>query len=477
MPDIGNTTEFANYNYLWEGNGNDTVRGIQITMTEDGTASSISAYITTEANSARTVVYAIYDSSGTLLAYSDESAGSHTDEALLELSLANEVSAGDLDLTNGSSYYLLAAFSGGTGAGGIANAGAPNTVGYTGDNSSTYPALAATAGTISQSQPDFSIFLTYDAGGVSGTGAGNLTAITGVASGASTVGDVTGTAAGTISAITASASGSADAPLFTGTAAGTLSAITSDSLGIVLESGWESIIFSGTVPPASEESLYEGVFADYPAIPEIVSGDIWGVESHASITWDTNSQAVIDPNGAHQLGYWFWDVSTKITYSGDIFINLSTGTSAGVLAAITSSGAGAYKTDGDGIGVLQAITASASGGVGGMFGTAAGVLEAITATADGGYTTSSIYGGAIATLESISGSGTATHGPTGSASGLLQLITSEAIGLHTSSVAGTASGFLSAITGDGIGAVPLGYVVNPDHKLVVPYEDNLLRVN
>lgn len=165
MPDIGNTTEFANYNYLWEGNGNDSVRGIQITMTEDGTADSISAYITTGANSARTAVFALYDSSGNLLGYSNESAGSHTDEALLTLNLDNEVSAGDLDLTNGSSYYLFAAFSGGTGAGGIANAGAPNNVGYSGDNSSTYPALASTAGTIGQTQPDYSIYLTYSTGG------------------------------------------------------------------------------------------------------------------------------------------------------------------------------------------------------------------------------------------------------------------------------------------------------------------------
>lgn len=164
MPDIGNTTEFANYNFLWEGNGNDTLRGIQITMTEDGTASSISAYITTESNSARTAVFAIYDSSGNLLGYSNESAGSHTDEELLTLDLDNEVSAGDLDLTNGSSYYLLAAFSGGTGAGGIANDGSTN-VGYSGDNSSTYPALASTAGTISQSQPDYSIYLTYTTSG------------------------------------------------------------------------------------------------------------------------------------------------------------------------------------------------------------------------------------------------------------------------------------------------------------------------
>lgn len=164
MPDIGNTTEFANYNYLWEGNGNDSLRGIQIMMPEDGTAVSISAFITAGANSARTAVFALYDSTGNPLAYSNESAGGHTDEELLTLTLANEVSAGDLDLTNGSSYYLLVAFSGGSAAGGVANDGGTN-IGYSGDNSATYPALAATAGTISQSQPDYSIYLTYSTPG------------------------------------------------------------------------------------------------------------------------------------------------------------------------------------------------------------------------------------------------------------------------------------------------------------------------
>ncbi|MEW8042032.1 MAG: cadherin repeat domain-containing protein [Candidatus Thiodiazotropha endolucinida] len=336
MPDIGNTTEFANYNYLWEGNGNDTLRGIQITMPEDGTAVSISAFITTGANSSRTAVFALYDSSGNLLAYSNESAGSHTDEELLTLTLANEVSAGDLDLVNGSSYYLLAAFSGGAAAGGIANDGGTN-IGHSGDNSATYPALAATAGTISQSQPDYSIYLTYTTSG--GRSADSLTGAfrrgnTGVtvnctgldtAPTTQTVTVTDGTHSDTctitnwnsgdpiINIDCALPPGSYDIQVTDDTGTVTLSGQT-----LLIETGYEEITYNGSTPPANEESLEAGTISDYGFTP--VANDKWGVTSHANVTWFADGQADINPAGTHTLPYWAWDESTGTMHTGQSII-------------------------------------------------------------------------------------------------------------------------------------------------------------
>ncbi|MBT3042204.1 MAG: cadherin repeat domain-containing protein [Candidatus Thiodiazotropha sp. (ex Codakia orbicularis)] len=339
MPDIGNTTEFANYNYLWEGNGNDSLRGIQITMPEDGTAVSISAFITTGANSARTAVFALYDSTGNLLAYSNESAGGHTDEELLTLTLANEVSAGDLDLTNGSSYYLLVAFSGGSAAGGVANDGGTN-IGYSGDNSATYPALAATAGTISQSQPDYSVYLTYSTGGA-GRSADSLSGAFRRGNTGVTVNCTGLDAAPTTQTVTVTDGTHSDTCTITNWNSGSpiinvdcelppgsydiqvtddTGTVTLQDQTLLIETGYEEIVFSGTTPPVDEESLPRETPVDHPTIPEIVAGDSWGVESQADVTWDTDGQAVIDPAGDHTLNYWFWDDSTGVMYSGETIV-------------------------------------------------------------------------------------------------------------------------------------------------------------
>lgn len=272
--------------------------------------------------------------------------------------------------------------------------------------------------------------------------------------------------------VTPSASG------VSGTGTGTLTAVTAAVQGISLDPGWEQIVFSGNTPPVDEKSLAREVLVDYPAIPEVVAGDIFGVESHADITWDTNTQAVLDPNGAHELGYWFWDVSTLTQYTGTITLSLYQGTAVGTLSPITGAVSGLSKEFvGQGSGILQTVTGNASGGVGGMFGTGDGVLEAITAVGVGGFTTSSVYGGATATLEAITSNASGNFGPTGSAAGLLQAVLGNASGINTTSVIGSGSGVLNSVIGDSVGTVPLDYVVLSTHKLVVPYEDNLLRVN
>lgn len=346
----------------------------------------------------------------------------------------------------------------------------------------------------------FTLDIVYSDGGVTGTGAGTLSAIAGSASGTYTPASATGTAAGDLEAVTGSASGTYTAPPITGTGAGVLELITGSASGtgqvvsgsasgtlslitgygqaINLDPGWEQIVFSGNTPPVDEKSLAREVLVDYPAIPEVVAGDIFGVESHADITWDTDTQAVIDPNGAHELGYWFIDVSSWTTYQSTITLNLYQGSAVGTLSPVTGAVSGLSKEFvGQGSGTLQTVTGSASGGVGGMFGTGDGVLEAITAVGVGGFTTSSVYGGAAATLEAITSSASGDFGPTGSAAGLLQAVIADASGINTTSVIGVGSGVLSSVTGDAVGTVPLDYVVLSTHKLVVPYEDNLLRVN
>lgn len=330
MPDIGNTTEFANYNYTWESNGDDSIRGHLITMPEDGTAESISAYITNGGDSSRTAVFGLYDSAGNLLAYSNESAGNHTDQALLTLDLVN----GSTSLTSGQSYYLLAGFSGGSAAGGIANDGVANT-GYSGDNASTYPALAATAGSIGQTQPGYSIYLTYSAVGgrsvdsLTGAFSRGNTSVTINCTGldaapvTQTVTVTNGTHSDTCT-ITSWNSGSPIINIDCALPPGTYTIQVTDDTGTVelasqsllIETGWESVIFDGNTPPAPQKSLPAGTLEDFPTIPEIVAGDKWGVESHADVTWDTSGQATIDPAGEHTLGYWFFDESSGIMYDG-----------------------------------------------------------------------------------------------------------------------------------------------------------------
>lgn len=160
MPNLGNTTEFANYDWLWEGSGSDSVRGIQVTMPEDGTVNSITAFVTTN-DSARTVVYSLFDGSGNLLGQSSESAGSHAAGEELTLTITEE-SAGSLTISNGATLYICASFSTGTSAGAVANDGSTN-VAFAGSNGSTYPDIGGPIAFGSADQPDYSIYLTYTA--------------------------------------------------------------------------------------------------------------------------------------------------------------------------------------------------------------------------------------------------------------------------------------------------------------------------
>lgn len=171
MATIGNTSEFANYDWTWEGSGSDSVRGIQVTMPEDGTADSITAFVTTN-DAARTVVYSLFDGSGNLLGQSSESAGSHAAGEELTLALAEE-SAGSLDITSGTTLYICVSFSAGSGAGAVANDGSSN-VAYGGDNQSTYPDIGGPIVFGSADQPDYSIYLTYTASGGGSDPAPNL---------------------------------------------------------------------------------------------------------------------------------------------------------------------------------------------------------------------------------------------------------------------------------------------------------------
>ena len=93
--------------------------------------------------------------------------------------------------------------------------------------------------------------------------------------------------------------------------------VTLDDQTLLIETGFEEVVYNGVAPPANEESLSAGTLEDFPAVPEFVAGDSWGVESHANITWQTDGQADISPAGEHTLDYWFWDDSTGVMYSGE----------------------------------------------------------------------------------------------------------------------------------------------------------------
>ncbi|MEW8025536.1 MAG: cadherin repeat domain-containing protein [Candidatus Thiodiazotropha sp.] len=89
---------------------------------------------------------------------------------------------------------------------------------------------------------------------------------------------------------------------------------------LLIETNWEEVVFDGNTPPANQESLSEGSLEDFPAIPEIVAGDSWGVQSHADVTWQANGSVIILPAGEHTLSYWFWDDSTGVMYSGETIV-------------------------------------------------------------------------------------------------------------------------------------------------------------
>ncbi|MCG7985077.1 MAG: cadherin repeat domain-containing protein [Candidatus Thiodiazotropha lotti] len=89
---------------------------------------------------------------------------------------------------------------------------------------------------------------------------------------------------------------------------------------LLIEEGYEEVVFDGITPPGDEESLSQQTIADYPAIPEIIAGDSWGVQSDANITWATDGQASLIILQTHTLPYWFWDDSTGTMYLGTITI-------------------------------------------------------------------------------------------------------------------------------------------------------------
>jgi hypothetical protein len=109
----------------------------------------------------------------------------------------------------------------------------------------------------------------------------------------------------------------------------------SDQL-LLIETGWETIVFDGNTPPVDEDSLAREVIIDHPEIPEVVAGDTFGVESHADVTWAVDTSVVIDPAGEHTLSYWFWDESTGTMYSGPLSITIDSGSSVAARIAVTT---------------------------------------------------------------------------------------------------------------------------------------------
>jgi hypothetical protein len=201
------------------------------------------------------------------------------------------------------------------------------------------------------------------AGGITGTGAGTLSAITGSGTG---IIEITGTGAGTLSAITGSSSGTFYG-LFTGTAAGDLAAVTASSSGTFTPTG-----FTGTADAnlAAVTGSASGTF--YGAFTGTGAGDLQAVTGSASGTF---SAADFFGSGAGTL--------SAVTASGTGILKYS-GTGAGSLQSVTGSGAGYIEITGTGAGDFQAIIGSSSGSyAGNVTGTAAGTLAAIIASASG----------------------------------------------------------------------------------------------
>jgi hypothetical protein len=89
---------------------------------------------------------------------------------------------------------------------------------------------------------------------------------------------------------------------------------------LLIESGWEEVVFNGNAPPANQESLVGEVQLDHPSIPEVVAGDRFGVESNTNITWESDTQANVSVVAQYTLNYWFWDDSTGTLYTGSNII-------------------------------------------------------------------------------------------------------------------------------------------------------------
>jgi hypothetical protein len=222
-------------------------------------------------------------------------------------------------------------------------------------------------------------------GGITGTGDGDLAAVTGSASG--TI-EITGTGAGTLSAVTGSATGNLE---YTGTASGTLGAVTGSA--------------SGTYTPAGNTGTGAGTL-------DAVTGSASGILIYSGTGAGTLDSVTGSASG---------------TFSGSF-----TGTGAGTLDAVTGSASGAFSSadfNGSGAGTLDAITGSATGNLE-YNGTGAGTLAAITGSSVGII---EITGTGVGTLAAVTGdaSGTISVAVTGTGAGELEAVIGSAVGTIT----------------------------------------------
>lgn len=222
-------------------------------------------------------------------------------------------------------------------------------------------------------------------GGITGTGDGDLAAVTGSASGEI---EISGTGAGTLSAVTGSATGNLE---YTGTASGTLDAVTGSA--------------SGTYTPAGNTGTGAGTL-------DAVTGSASGVLIYSGTGAGTLDSVTGSASG---------------TFSGSF-----TGTGAGTLNAVTGSASGSFSSadfNGTGAGTLDAITGSATGNLE-YNGTGAGTIAAITGSSVGII---EITGTGVGTLAAVTGdaSGTISVAITGTGAGELEAVIGSAVGTIT----------------------------------------------
>jgi hypothetical protein len=287
----------------------------------------------------------------------------------------------------------------------------------------------------------YSIFATYSAGGgVTGTLAGTLAAVTGSIAGAH---GVAGTAAGTLGSVTGSAAGVVRAE---GAMAGTLSPVTGAASGAHGVAG----SMAGVLATATGVfSGAHGVAGSAAGTLGNVTGAVTGVVRAEGGLAGTLAPVTGSISGAH--GVAGTAAGTLVPVTGEMSGTVAgpgevTGTLAGTLGAVSGSAAGAHGVAGTVAGALAPVTGSASGTVRAE-GALAGNLPAVTGSAAGAH---GVAGSVSGTLSPVTAAISAVHGVAGTAAGTLPPVTGNFSGAH--GVAGTLAGEPAQVIGAIAGA-------------------------
>ena len=228
-------------------------------------------------------------------------------------------------------------------------------------------------------------------GGSTGTGSGQLSSMTGGASGAYTPPAISGVAAAVLAELAAEASGAATTPGASGAANGILAALTATGSGIISPPSFTATA-TGLLFATTSSAIGS---VDNPGNSGTVAGTLYSITG---------------------------DVSGGVTVPG------STGTSSGLLSTLAGTASGTFSNadyTGSGAGALTPLTATAVGEMAqpGSAGIGAGTLATLIAAANGTAPGLSFSGSGDGTLGAITGQATGTYSSgasTGAAAGTLQ---------------------------------------------------------